>query len=161
MLKLDWTDETPFSSRSSVLRAISRSRQAAWTITRNRTISISAFGFLYYGLMRAAPAPRAGHRSGLRLQRVICPALGLGDNNKGKLSFVDPSHLMLKHGPFRTIGGTAQWGRRPRRPGRTSAASASSGWSRTKQAHERGVLRRLCRARLPEIDLAFIDGSHT
>src|SRR5215510_2724349 len=67
------------------------------------------FGFIYYGLVRALrPRHALVIGSGFGFS-VVCLALGLRDNGRGNLSFVDPSYSMLKHGPFRTIGGTSQW----------------------------------------------------
>jgi hypothetical protein len=40
---------------------------------------------------------------------VVCLALGLKDNGKGKLDFIDPSYSVLTEGVFKTVGGTAQW----------------------------------------------------
>jgi hypothetical protein len=37
---------------------------------------------------------------------VVCLALGIKDNGSGSLTFVDPSYLLLRDGPFKTIGGT-------------------------------------------------------
>ena len=67
------------------------------------------FGFLYYGIARAL-RPRhilvigSGHGFS-----VVCLALGMKDNGKGELTFVDPSYSLLKDGPFKTIGGNGKW----------------------------------------------------
>jgi hypothetical protein len=67
------------------------------------------FGFLYYGLVRALrPRHVLVIGSGFGFS-VVCLALGLNDNSRGHLSFVDPSYSVFRHGPFRTVGGTAQW----------------------------------------------------
>jgi hypothetical protein len=67
------------------------------------------FGFLYYGAVRAL---RPNHvlvvGSGFGFS-VVCLALGLKDNGKGMLTFVDPSYDVLKHGPLRTVGGRGYW----------------------------------------------------
>ena len=58
------------------------------------------FGFLYYAAVRAL---RPNHvlvvGSGFGFS-VVCLALGLKDNAKGVLTFVDPSYDVLKHGPL-------------------------------------------------------------
>lgn len=67
------------------------------------------FGFLYYGLVRTLrPRHVVVIGSGFGFS-VVCLALGMRDNGDGRLSFVDPSFSVLRDGPLRTIGGTAQW----------------------------------------------------
>src|SRR5262250_1684231 len=67
------------------------------------------FGFVYYGLVRALrPRHVLVIGSGFGFS-VVCLALGLKDNDRGRLTFVDPSYSVFKDGPFRTVGGTAQW----------------------------------------------------
>src|SRR5262249_40290737 len=67
------------------------------------------FGWLYYGLVRMLrPRHIVVIGSGFGFS-VICLALGLKDNGRGALSFVDPSYSVLADGPLKTIGGTSQW----------------------------------------------------
>ncbi len=67
------------------------------------------FGFLYYALARTLrPKHVVVIGSGFGFS-VVCLALGLRDNAKGQLSFVDPSYSVLTDGPFKTVGGTSQW----------------------------------------------------
>jgi hypothetical protein len=67
------------------------------------------FGFLYYGVVRVIrPKHILVIGSGFGFS-VVCLALGLRDNGRGKLSFVDPSYDVLRHGPFKTIGGRGNW----------------------------------------------------
>jgi hypothetical protein len=67
------------------------------------------FGFLYYGLARALrPKHVLVIGSGYGFS-VVCLALGLKDNGRGSLSFVDPSYSVFRDGPMRTVGGTGQW----------------------------------------------------
>src|SRR3989338_3366225 len=97
MLKLDWTDEAPFSLDPAVLRAILDHAKPLGHNEEPDKLNLG-FGFLYYGLVRALrPRHVLVIGSGYGFS-VICLALGLKDNNKGKLSFVDPSYSVLKHG---------------------------------------------------------------
>ena len=67
------------------------------------------FGFLYYGLARALrPRHVVVIGSGFGFS-VVCLALGLKDNGRGTLTFVDPSYSVLWDGPLRTMGGIANW----------------------------------------------------
>ena len=117
------------------------------------------FGFVYYGLARAL---RPNHvvviGSGFGFS-VTCLALGLKDNAAGRLTFVDPSYSVLADGPFKTVGGTAQW---------NNAAKVERHFARFGVAdvvtHHRlrsdEFFAAYDRLGLPPIDLAFIDGSH-
>src|SRR6516164_8390789 len=67
------------------------------------------FGFVYYGLVRTLrPRHVVVIGSGFGFS-VTCLALGLKDNGRGHLNFVDPSYSLVADGPLQTIGGTAQW----------------------------------------------------
>ena len=67
------------------------------------------FGFIYYGLVRALrPKNVLVIGSGYGFS-VVCLALGLKDNTRGRLRFVDPAYSLLKDGPFSTIGGRGVW----------------------------------------------------
>jgi predicted O-methyltransferase YrrM len=118
------------------------------------------FGFLYYALVRALrPRHVVVIGSGYGFS-VACLALGLVDNDRGQLSFVDPAYSVITDGPFKTIGGTAQW---------TDPEQVRRHFSRF------GVAERITHYRirseefyvgyetfgLPAIDLAFIDGNHS
>jgi hypothetical protein len=91
---------------------------------------------------------------------VVCLALGLNDNGRGRLSFVDPSYSMLKQGPMQTVGGTSQWSD----PDKVRAHFRRFGIERL-VTHFRLTSEEFFAdygARgLPEIDLAFIDGNHS
>ncbi|CAK0754005.1 conserved hypothetical protein [Gammaproteobacteria bacterium] len=118
------------------------------------------FGFLYYGLVRALrPRHVLVIGSGFGFS-VVCLALGLKDNDRGRLSFVDPSFSVLKDGPFKTMGGTGQWDT----PEKVQAHFTRFGvdeWvthhKLTSQMFFDGYEDRA----LPTIDLAFIDGNHS
>jgi predicted O-methyltransferase YrrM len=117
------------------------------------------FGFLYYGLVRTLrPRHVVVIGSGYGFS-VACLALGLRDNGKGRLSFVDPSYSVLAHGPFRTVGGTAQWddsAKVERRFARFGVADRVRHF-RMKSAEFFASYEALG---LPDIDVAFIDGNH-
>src|SRR6478609_301835 len=67
------------------------------------------FGFLYYGLARSLrPKHVVVIGSGFGFS-VVCLALALKDNGRGRLSFVDPSYSVITDGPFKTVGGMSQW----------------------------------------------------
>ena len=92
------------------------------------------FGFMYYGLVRTLrPKHIVVIGSGFGFS-VVCLALALKDNGKGQLSFVDPSYSVLTDGPFKTVGGTAQW-------------------------DEPGKVERLLRRRIDRIDGLLLSGA--
>jgi predicted O-methyltransferase YrrM len=118
------------------------------------------FGFVYYGLVRALrPKHVLVIGSGYGFS-VVCLALGLKDNGRGRLTFVDPSYSLYRDGPLRTVGGQAQWDD----PQRVRAHFRRFGVDRIVTHH------RLTSAELfadygsrglGTIDLAFIDGNHS
>ncbi|MBN2123820.1 MAG: class I SAM-dependent methyltransferase [Deltaproteobacteria bacterium] len=117
------------------------------------------FGFLYYGLVRAV---RPGHvlviGSGFGFS-VVCLALGLKDNGKGLLTFVDPSYDILRHGPFRTVGGRGKWSD----PDGVAAHFDRFGVGGCVTHHRMTSEEFFQRYRdlgLPPIDVAFVDGNH-
>ncbi len=118
------------------------------------------FGFLYYGLARALrPKHVVVIGSGFGFS-VVCLGLGLKDNGKGQLSFIDPSYSLLKDGPFKTIGGTGKWSD----PAGVEEHFRRFGVERL-VTHYRltseSFFRDFDELGLPEIDLAFIDGNHS
>ena len=124
----------------------------------SKTLNLG-FGFLYYGLVRVLrPQHIVVIGSGYGFS-VVCLALGLKDNGKGRLSFVDPSYSLLKNGPFKTIGGVGFWDE----PEKVQAHFRRFGVE--------GIVRHYKKRSdeffpvygdygLPPIDVAFIDGSH-
>jgi predicted O-methyltransferase YrrM len=117
------------------------------------------FGFLYYGLVRALrPQHVVVIGSGYGFS-VTCLALGQKDNGRGRLTFVDPSYSVMSDGPFKTVGGTAQW---------SDANRVSKHFARFGVAdiitHHRlrsdEFFASYAALGLPPIDLAFVDGSH-
>jgi predicted O-methyltransferase YrrM len=118
------------------------------------------FGFLYYGLARTLrPKHVLVIGSGYGFS-VVCLALALRDNGRGRLSFVDPSLSVLANGPFQTVGGTAQWddaAKVERRFARFGVAD------RVRHFRMRSAefFARYAELDLPAIDVAFIDGNHS
>lgn len=117
------------------------------------------FGFIYYGVVRALrPRHTVVIGSGYGFS-VVCLALGMKDNNIGKLTFVDPSYSLIKDGPFKTIGGRGSW---------NEATEVNEHFYRfgvdSIVTHYRARADEFFSAyethKLPAIDLAFIDGSH-
>ena len=117
------------------------------------------FGFLYYGLVRAVrPRHIVVIGSGYGFS-VVCLALGLKDNRRGRLSFVDPSYSLLKNGPFSTIGGRGFW---------NDEAGVKNHFQRFGVDHlvkhykmrSDEFFPAYPNSGLPPIELAFIDGSH-
>jgi len=117
------------------------------------------FGFLYYGLVRTLrPRHVVVIGSGFGFS-VVCLALGLKDNAKGQLTFVDPSYSVLTDGPFKTVGGTSQWDN----PLKTQQHFARFGVEHLIthcRMRSDDFFARYAEWNLPGIDIAFIDGSH-
>jgi len=117
------------------------------------------FGFLYYGLVRAL-RPRhilvigSGHGFS-----VVCLALGLKDNGKGQLSFIDPSYSLMKNGPFHTVGGQSKWDH-PKKVNDHFARFGLDGWVTHYKQRSDQFFPDYSRRQLPPVDLAFIDGNH-
>ena len=117
------------------------------------------FGFVYYGLARALrPQQLVVIGSGFGFS-VVCLALGLKDNRRGALTFVDPSYSVFRHGPMRTIGGTAQWDDPEKVQAHFGRFGVDSIVTHYKSTSSDFFGEYQARG-LPAIDLAFIDGSH-
>jgi predicted O-methyltransferase YrrM len=118
------------------------------------------FGFMYYGLVRSLrPRHVVVIGSGFGFS-VVCLALGLNDNGRGTLSFVDPSYSVLKHGPLRTVGVTSQWDE-PAKVQAHFARFGVAGVVRHFKLTSEAFFERYGECGLPPIDLAFIDGNHS
>lgn len=147
-----------FSMHAKMLRDIFKHAKPLGHNEDARNLNLG-FGFLYYGLVRALrPEHVVVIGSGFGFS-VVCLALGLRDNNLGTLSFVDPSYSVFKHGPMATIGGTSQWDE----PEKVQAHFARFGVDDLVTHYKRTSAEFFARdaERLPVIDIAFIDGSHT
>jgi len=157
MLTLPKSDQVEFSLNPARLREIFKHARPLGHHEDPQTLNLG-FGFLYYGLVRALrPRHVLVIGSGFGFS-VVCLALGLKDNGAGRISFVDPSYSVFKHGPLHTVGGTAQWDD----PHKVNTHFARFGvehlithYKLTSAAffadHANG---------LPPLDIAFIDGSH-
>jgi hypothetical protein len=118
------------------------------------------FGFFYYGLVRAIrPRHIVVIGSGYGFS-VICFALALKDNGSGRLSFVDPAFDLLKHGPFRTIGGRGKWRNAEETKAHFSVFGVDDIVTHYRLTSE-SFFSRYGNFDLPGIDLAFIDGNHS
>jgi hypothetical protein len=158
MLSLPKTDGCDFSLQPELLRDIFKHARPLGHNEDAGSLNLG-FGFLYYGLVRTLrPRHVLVIGSGFGFS-VVCLALGLKDNGDGgRLSFVDPSYSVLKHGPLHTIGGTAQWDD----PQKVQARFARFGVENQVTHHKLMSAEFFATEakRLPSIDLAFIDGSH-
>jgi predicted O-methyltransferase YrrM len=118
------------------------------------------FGFLYYALVRTLrPRHVVVIGSGYGFS-VTCLALGLADNGVGHLSFVDPAYSVIADGPFKTIGGTAQWAdpdQVRRHFSRFNVAERITHYRMLSEEFFAGYEA----SALPAIDMAFIDGNHS
>jgi predicted O-methyltransferase YrrM len=159
MLQADPHQPSQFSLDATLLREILTHARPLGHSEEPDTLNLG-FGFIYYGLVRALrPKHVVVIGSGYGFS-VVCLALGLTDNGHGGLSFVDPSYSVFKHGPLRTVGGTAQWDD----PQKVRAHFRRFGVERqvthfklTSEAFFADYGQR----GLPAIDLAFVDGSHS
>jgi len=117
------------------------------------------FGYVYYGVVRALrPRHVLVIGSGFGFS-VVCLALGLRDNRRGQLSFVDPSYSVLREGPLHTVGGTAYWDD----PDKVREHFRRFGVEDIVTHYKKtsaGMFASYAEHALPPIDVAFIDGSH-
>jgi len=149
----------PFSLDPALLREVLTHARPLGHSEDSSTLNLG-FGFLYYGLVRALrPRHIVVIGSGYGFS-VVCLALGLKDNGRGRLSFVDPSYSLLKDGPMRTVGGTGQWDD----PHQVRAHFRRFGVERQVthfKLTSHAFFAHYADRDIPEIDLAFIDGSHS
>jgi predicted O-methyltransferase YrrM len=158
MLSLKPRESPTFSLDPATMREIFEHAKPLGHYEDQASLNLG-FGFLYYGLVRSLrPRHIVVIGSGYGFS-VVCLALALKDNGSGSLSFVDPSYSLLKHGPLRTVGGTSQWDE----PEKVRAHFARFGVEE-QVTHYKETSAEFFAAyekrRLPDIDLAFIDGSH-
>jgi predicted O-methyltransferase YrrM len=158
MLNLKRGDTNRFSLDPAMLREIFNHAKPLGHHEEPGNLNLG-FGFLYYGLVRTLrPAHIVVVGSGFGFS-VVCLALGLKDNGRGSLSFVDPSYSLFKNGPLHTVGGTAQWDD----PEKVRAHFARFGLD-DQVTHFKLTSAEFFadygKRGLPAIDLAFIDGNH-
>lgn len=97
-----------FSLSPDLIRRVLREAKPLGHHSRTKNHNLG-FGFLYYGLVRALrPRHIVVIGSGYGFS-VVCLGLGLKDNEKGQLTFIDPSYSLIKNGPFHTVGGQSKW----------------------------------------------------
>lgn len=147
-----------FSLNPEVIRTIFRHAKPLGHHEQPDNLNLG-FGFLYYGLVRVLrPKHVLVIGSGYGFS-VVCLALALKDNGRGNLSFVDPSYSIFVDGPFKTVGGTARWAD----PEEVTRHFARFGVDRV-VTHYRlrsdEFFAHYADLQIPEIDIAFIDGSH-
>jgi len=117
------------------------------------------FGFIYYGVVRALrPKHIVVIGSGYGFS-VVCLALGLKDNARGKLSFVDPAYSLLKDGPFSTVGGRGMWIDESTVKDHFKRFGVGNIVSHYRMRSDE-FFPAYQNLNLPSIDIAFIDGSH-
>jgi hypothetical protein len=147
-----------FSLTPSTINAIFRYARPLGHAEQRDQLNLG-FGFLYYGLARSLrPRHVVVIGSGFGFS-VICLALGMKDNGRGRLSFVDPSYSVITDGPFKTIGGTSQWSD----PDKVFQHFARFGVEDVVTHYcmrSEDFFTQYSASDLGPIDLAFIDGSH-
>ena len=117
------------------------------------------FGFIYYGVVRALrPKHVLVIGSGYGFS-VVCLALGLKDNSKGRLTFIDPAYSFLKDGPLATIGGRGLWNDEDKVKNHFQRFGVENIVTHFKMRSDE-FFPSYHNLNLPPINLAFIDGSH-
>ena len=151
--------QSPFSLDPQLLSEILRHAKPLGHHEDPSTLNIG-FGFLYYSLVRVLrPRHIVVIGSGYGFS-VVCLALGLKDNGEGRLTFVDPSYSMLKHGPLATVGGTSQWDD-PERVRSHFARFGVDGLVTHFKMTSGDFFSGYAGHKLPAIDVAFVDGNHS
>jgi predicted O-methyltransferase YrrM len=155
----DKAAHTPFSLNPELIQSIFEHARPLGHHENAKELNLG-FGFLYYGLARTLrPKHVVVIGSGFGFS-VVCLALGLKDNGRGHLSFVDPSYSVLTHGPFNTIGGTSQWDD-PRKVERHFRRFGVEQLVTHYRLRSDEFFSRYDDLNLPPIDVAFIDGNHS
>jgi predicted O-methyltransferase YrrM len=151
-------DDETCSLSPDLLRRILKEAKPLGHYSKPKNANLG-FGFLYYALVRAL-RPRhvlvigSGHGFS-----VVCLALGLKDNGRGRLSFIDPSYSLMKNGPFHTVGGQSKWGD-PQKVRSHFARFGVEDLVAHYKLRSDQFFPDYGRLALPPIDLAFIDGNH-
>ncbi|QJR13800.1 class I SAM-dependent methyltransferase [Usitatibacter palustris] len=159
MLTLPRDNPAPFSLDAGVISNILRHARPLGHHEDPATLNLG-FGFLYYGLVRTLrPKHIVVIGSGFGFS-VVCLALGLKDNGRGQLSFVDPSYSFVKDGLLRTVGGTAQWSE-PDRVRQHYGRFGVEDWVTHYKMTSEQFFNAYPDHGLPSIGLAFIDGNHS
>ena len=148
-----------FSLNSQLLRTIFSQAKPLGHNEQEDKLNLG-FGFVYYGLVRAfRPKARAGNRFGIRIQRSVS-CFGSPGQRDGRVTFVDPSYSLLKHGPFKTLGGRGNWDKDDAVARHFAKFGVQDIVTHYKLRSDE-LFSSYGELQLPPIDLAFIDGSHT
>jgi len=147
-----------FSLSTNLLKDILKVAKPFGHNEKTRELNIG-FGFMYYGIVRAL---RPDHvlviGSGYGFS-VVCLALGLKDNGRGRLSFVDPAYSLLKNGPLMTVGGRGVWTDESHVKAHFGHFGVENLVTHYKMRSDE-FFPSFQDLKLPPINLAFIDGSH-
>ncbi|MCA1960385.1 MAG: class I SAM-dependent methyltransferase [Desulfomonile sp.] len=147
-----------FSLNSRLLKDILQHAKPLGHNERPRNLNLG-FGFIYYGAVRALrPRHTLVIGSGYGFS-VVCLALGLKDNEAGRLSFVDPSYSVFTDGPLKTLGGRNQWDDPQSVGGHFRRFGLDEVVTHYKMTSEQ-LFEKYDELNLPTIDMAFIDGNH-
>ncbi len=151
--------EESFSLNPELLHAILHHARPLGHHARKTDLNLG-FGFVYYAFVRALrPRHVLVIGSGYGFS-VVCLALGLKDNDRGRLLFVDPAYSLAKDGPLKTIGGTGAW----RDPKDVKEHFTRFGVEHLVEHYHmtsQSFFGRSAKLELPTFDLAFIDGNHS
>ena len=156
--RLATRDSAPLSLDAKMLEAILTHAKPMGHREQKSRLNLG-FGFVYYGLVRALrPRHVLVIGSGYGFS-VVCFALGLKDNGRGKLSFVDPSYSLLRDGPQHTVGGANFWHDPEHVHSHFARFGVEEIVTHYKETSE-SFFAHYAALGLPEIDLALVDGNH-
>jgi hypothetical protein len=149
---------TEFSFNNGLLRDILRHAKPLGHNEEPRKLNLG-FGFFYYGLVRSLrPKHTLVIGSGFGFS-VVCLALGMKDNARGVLTFVDPSFSLVKDGPLKTLGGNGKWNDPEKVRDHFRQFSIENLVTHYKLTSQE-FFDSYTSHSLPPIDIAFIDGNH-
>jgi len=151
-------DMTEFSLNNGLLRDILRYAKPLGHNEKPGNLNLG-FGFFYYGLVRSLrPQHTLVIGSGFGFS-VVCLALGMKDNGRRMLTFVDPSFSLPKDGPFKTVGGNGKWDDPEKVRDHFKQFGIEDLVTHYKLTSQE-FFDSYPSTSLPQIDVAFIDGSH-
>jgi len=148
-----------FSLNETLLRDILQRAKPLGHHEEPKSLNLG-FGFLYYGTVRALrPRNVVVIGSGYGFS-VICLALGIKDNGRGRVLFVDPSYSLSRMGRSKPLAVTGN-GTIPSWFVEHFARFGVEEWVEHFRLRSDEFFRRLRGGGgFPPIDLAFIDGNH-
>ena len=148
-----------FSLNEDMLKDILKHARPLGHKEKLRNLNLG-FGFIYYGVVRALqPKHVVVVGSGYGFS-VVCLALAMKDNGIGRLTFVDPSYSLLKHGPMKTIGGRGHWNDSSKVQGHFSRFDVNGIVTHYKMRSDE-LFPQYKELNLPPVDVGFIDGNHS